>query len=62
MESKFSDITKKTPFASDSVKNGSDDINSGKEELALNLSKRSALALRKGSPFVKLLEDLLGGF
>jgi hypothetical protein len=41
MESKFSDITKETPFARDSVKNGSDDINSGKEELALDVNNRS---------------------
>jgi hypothetical protein len=61
MESRFSDITKETPFARDSVKNGSDDINSGNDELALNLSNKSTLVLRKGSPFVKLLEDLLGG-
>lgn len=41
MESKSLDITKETPFARDSVKKGSDDINSGNEELALNLRNRS---------------------
>jgi hypothetical protein len=38
MENRFSDITKQTPLARDSAKKGSDDMNSGYEELALQIN------------------------